>query len=132
MISSSVDWSSGSILNLRVPVNRTGSYGITVIRFLSSWIGTSAMSMPSSIILPENNSTILEIEMAMVLFPAPVLPTTPIFSPALTSKVRSCRTSSVVGLYLSWTFWNWIWPLSGQFCRCFSCFTADLVPLEFS
>jgi len=36
-----------------------------------------------------------------VLLPAPVRPTTPIFSPALTSNDKLSKTISVSGLYLS-------------------------------
>ena len=50
----------------------------------------------------------------MVLLPAPVLPTTPIFSPYLTLNDRSCKTVSRLGLYFSPTFLNSIFPYSGH------------------
>jgi len=49
-------------------------------------------------------STILLRDKQIVLFPAPVLPTTPIFSPGLASKVKLFNTISVPGLYLRTTF----------------------------
>ena len=75
---------SGSKLNFKVPVNIVGSYGMTVILFLNSSNGTSWISIPSMTILPSKISTILDIDKQIVLFPAPVLPTIPIFSPGLT------------------------------------------------
>jgi hypothetical protein len=52
-----------------------------VILLLSISKGIFYMLIPSISIYPSNISTILEIERQIVLFPAPVLPTTPIFSP---------------------------------------------------
>lgn len=86
-----------------------------------------AMSTPSTSILPPHSSIILVKASVIVLFPAPVLPTTPIFSPPLISKESYLRTSSVVGLYLSWTSVNLIAPWHGQAfsvysgCFLFSC-----------
>jgi hypothetical protein len=89
---------------------------MTVIFFLTSLIGRLAILIPSISIDPEYNSTILLNERQIVLLPAPVLPTTPIFSPDLTSKVRSLSTFSVLGLYLSVTSLNLIEPSSGHSC----------------
>ena len=50
----------------------------------------------------------------MVLFPAPVRPTIPTFEPPSILKFRPFRTSSVLGLYLSYTLLNSTVPLSGQ------------------
>ena len=50
----------------------------------------------------------------MVDFPAPVLPTTPIFSPYWTLKESLFKTISVSGLYLKDTPANSILPYSGQ------------------
>jgi hypothetical protein len=72
---------SGSKLNLSVPVNIVGSYGITVILALNSFKSKSLILTPSTNILPSTISTILLNDKQIVLFPAPVLPTTPIFSP---------------------------------------------------
>lgn len=59
------------------------------------------MSTPSINIYPENISTIRLIAKDKVLLPAPVRPTTPIFSPAFTSNDKLSKTISVSGLYLS-------------------------------
>jgi hypothetical protein len=68
-------------LNLNVPVNIVGSWGITVILCLNSDNGIDWISIPSINIDPSKISTILDIARQIVLFPAPVLPTMPIFSP---------------------------------------------------
>ena len=106
MILESGDWSSGSKLNHRVPVNIVGSYGMTEILDLSSYNLTSLISIPSIMICPSTISTILLNDKQMVLLPAPVLPTTPIFSPLLIEKERFLRTVSVFGLYLRLTSLN--------------------------
>lgn len=80
-ISSSLALFSGSKLNLRVPVNIVGSWGMRVILSLKVSIFISEISRPSTSIEPSNSSTILLIAKQIVLLPAPVLPTTPIFSP---------------------------------------------------
>ena len=98
-ILSSLTRFSGSKLNRRVPVNMVASWGITVMRFLTSLIGSLEMSTPSISIEPEKSSIILLKDKQIVLLPAPVRPTTPIFSPDLTSNVRSLSTFSVLGRY---------------------------------
>jgi hypothetical protein len=70
--------------------------------------------IPSISIDPEYNSIILLRDRQIVLLPAPVLPTTPIFSPGLTLKERSLSTFSVFGLYFSVTSLNVIEPSSGH------------------
>jgi len=65
-------------------------------------------------IWPSNISTILDIERHIVDFPAPVLPTTPIFSPFYTLKDSLFKTISVSGLYFKDAPENSIWPSSGQ------------------
>lgn len=54
-------------------------------------------------ICPLKISTILLKHKQIVLFPAPVLPTTPIFSPYLIENVKSFSTISVEGLYFKLT-----------------------------
>ena len=71
--------------------------------------------MLSIMIAPSMMSTILLSDRQIVLLPAPVLPTTPIFSPGYTSKESSFKTISVSGLYLRITLLNWILPFSGHF-----------------
>lgn len=109
-ISSSVALSYGSILNLKVPVNRVGSWGIIVIFSLSCSKEWSAMLFPSMRILPSSISTILVNARLIVLLPAPVLPTIPIFCPPLMLRLRPFKTFSVFGLYLKTTSWNSIFP----------------------
>jgi hypothetical protein len=70
-----------------------------VILSLSSSRGTFAMSIPSINILPLKISTIRLKAKLIVLFPAPVLPTIPIFSPAFVVKVKPFNTVSVSGRY---------------------------------
>lgn len=72
---------NGSRLYLKVPENSVGSYGITVTLSRRTDKSIFEISILSISILPSNNSTILLILMQIVDFPAPVLPTTPIFSP---------------------------------------------------
>jgi len=50
----------------------------------------------------------------IVLLPAPVLPTTPIFSPFFIEKLKLSKTVSVVGLYFKLTWLNCTSPFSGQ------------------
>jgi hypothetical protein len=70
-------------LNLSVFENKIASYGMMVTLFLSVDKGICEMSTPSSEIVPLSNSITLDKHKLMVLFPAPVLPTIPIFSPEL-------------------------------------------------
>lgn len=72
------------------------------------------MSIPSIIIYPWKISTIRVIAKEIVLLPAPVLPTIPIFSPEFTLKVKPFKTISVSGRYLKKTSLNSISPFSGQ------------------
>ena len=106
---------SGSILNLRVPVNRVGSWGITVMHERRYAKSTDRIFTPSMKIWPSSISTILPIARQIVLFPAPVRPTTPIFSPGYISKDKLLSTISVVGLYRKTTFWKTTLPSVGQF-----------------
>ena len=69
----------GSKLNLKLQLNKVGSWGITVILLLSYFNGTFAMSNPSIFIEPDKSSTILLRVKPIDVFPAPVLPTIPIF-----------------------------------------------------
>jgi len=71
----------GSILNLKEPVNKVGSYGIIVTFYLSCFNEKSLIAYPSIIIAPFSISMILVRAKLIVLLPAPVLPTIPIFCP---------------------------------------------------
>ena len=79
----------GSRLSLIVPVNRVASWSITVMLFLSLLILYYLRLVPSIWTIPRQGSTNLRIVEKIEVFPAPVLPTMPIFSPALTLKVKS-------------------------------------------
>ena len=103
-----------SKLNFNVPVNMVGSQGITVTFFLRQCISTSKIFTSSISISPSIISMILDKDRQIVLLPAPVLPTIPIFSPGLTSNVKFFRTTSVLGLYFKNTFLNSTFPLSGH------------------
>jgi len=72
------------------------------------------MSTPSTRILPASLSTILVRARLKVLFPAPVLPTIPILSPAFIFILHPLRTRSVVGLYLRSTSSITISPFCGH------------------
>lgn len=102
--------SNGSKLNLRVPLNKVGSWGITVIFYLKSLRFRVLISTPSISIVPFSNSMILERVSAIVDFPAPVRPHIPIFWPGSMSKVRSFNTIAVFGLYLNETSLNETFP----------------------
>ena len=98
-IFSSDTFSLGSRLYLKVPLYKVGSCGIIVIFSLSYRILMSPIFTPSIFMLPPQTSTILVNARLRVLFPAPVLPTTPIFCPPLMFKLSFLRTISVFGLY---------------------------------
>ena len=79
IISSSVDFYNGSMFYLRVPSNIVASYIIIVIDDLTYFKDSKEISTPSINNLPEKPSKTLNRVKLMVDFPAPVLPTTPIF-----------------------------------------------------
>jgi len=117
----------GSMLYFKVPLYIVGSYGMIVIFSLTYLKLISLISTPSIRIWPASFSTILVRARLNVLFPAPVLPTTPTLSPALIFILHPLRTSSVVGLYLSSTSLISISPFCGHYsssclgCSKFSC-----------
>mmetsp|Transcript_37012 Transcript_37012/g.36614 ORF Transcript_37012/g.36614 Transcript_37012/m.36614 type:complete len:227 (-) Transcript_37012:3136-3816(-) len=100
LISLSEHLFSGSRLNFKVFLNRTGSCGIMVILSLRSANPTLEMSTPSISIDPLSASMILQRAKHKVLLPAPVLPTIPTFSPALMLRLIFLRTTSVSSRYL--------------------------------
>lgn len=102
------------MLNLRVPVNKVGSCGITVILCRSVYKLIFEISTPSILILPFSNSISLDNVSPRVVLPEPVRPTIPIFLPGEISKVRFLITRSVCGLYLNDIASNLISPFSGQ------------------
>lgn len=73
-----------------------------------------AISLPSIRISPLNDSRILNKDIIIVDFPLPVLPTTPILSPAAKITFNPLRTGSRLGLYLTQKSMKLISPLSGH------------------
>ena len=82
-----------------------------VILSLKSDNPSFEISAPSILILPPHPSMILQSARQSVDFPAPVHPTTPIFSPGFIFKLSPQRTSSVSSRYLAQKFSNSISPL---------------------
>ena len=105
---------------------------MTVILDLRCSIYTLLMSTSSIIIWPSIISTMRLKERQIVLLPAPVRPTTPILSPASARKVRSFKTSSVLGRYLRKTFLNSIAPYVGQSGCLYLKAGRDMKPSMFS
>jgi hypothetical protein len=100
-ISSSLYLFSGSRLNLRVFSNKDESCGMIVILSLRSARPTVDISTPSISMLPLNFSIILHRANQIVLFPAPVLPTIPTFSPDSIVTFKFLSTTCVSGLYFT-------------------------------
>ena len=80
MISKSVLNFNGSTFSLIVPLNKVESYIIIVIDSLTYYKESVEISIPSIQIVPDAASNILSKVKVIVDLPAPVLPTTPIFS----------------------------------------------------
>mmetsp|Transcript_39764 Transcript_39764/g.100208 ORF Transcript_39764/g.100208 Transcript_39764/m.100208 type:complete len:319 (+) Transcript_39764:196-1152(+) len=112
--SSSVLLRKGSRLSRTVPVNITGSCGITDRRERSVCRPTLEMSTPSMNTRPFQASRIRNNAREMVLLPAPVRPTMAIFSPALTSNERSSTMAASSGRYLMNTLLNSSLPSAGH------------------
>ena len=72
------------------------------------------MLISSIFIDPTSNPIILDNANDIVDFPAPVLPTTPIFSPGLISKDKPFKTKSAPGLYLKYTSLKSSFPYYGH------------------
>ncbi|KAH3668589.1 hypothetical protein OGAPHI_002343 [Ogataea philodendri] len=72
------------------------------------------MSRPSILMLPESSSTNLKKLVTIVDLPAPVRPTTPIFSAEFTLKETSSMTRGRPGAYLMLILETSISPLDGH------------------
>lgn len=96
------------------PWNKTGSCGITAMaeRRLNKLI--SEMFIPATVIFPSSSSVRRNIAVINELFPAPVLPTTPILEPLVMFMPMFFNTSGPSLWYLSWTFWNCTSPFLGH------------------
>mmetsp|Transcript_3292 Transcript_3292/g.10314 ORF Transcript_3292/g.10314 Transcript_3292/m.10314 type:complete len:293 (+) Transcript_3292:286-1164(+) len=90
---SSVCSSNGSRLRRSVVLNSTGSCGTMAMRERRSCRPMAEMSSPSMNTERAPGSTRRQMATMRLLLPAPVRPTTPIFSPARTSKVSPLSTS---------------------------------------
>ena len=87
---------------------------MTVIFFRSSLRFIFEISTPSISIVPDSISNILNRLKMIVDFPAPVLPTTPIFSFGLIFIFKFLRTCGSSARYLANTFLYSISPEIGQ------------------
>ena len=86
------------MLYLNVPSNKLRSWDITLRLFRSFFSPTFFISTSSIVILPLRASISLPIDNAIVLFPLPVRPTMPTFSPGFISNDILLSRMSVSGL----------------------------------
>ena len=100
MIASSDIYLNGSKFSFKVPSKIKGSYGITEKRFLIYFNSVYLVFLCLMYKFPSVISIILDKARVSDVFPAPVLPTIPIFSPFLTLKVKSFKTGFKSCLYL--------------------------------
>mmetsp|Transcript_27596 Transcript_27596/g.58964 ORF Transcript_27596/g.58964 Transcript_27596/m.58964 type:complete len:283 (-) Transcript_27596:2954-3802(-) len=117
LTSLSVKSPKGSKHCFSVPGNKTGSCGMIVIPFclpLTFARLIFAMSTPSNVIFPLSSSTKRNRAAATVLFPAPVLPTTPQRCPDLRVNDSPSKDKGRPGRYLRLTLSNVRSPLEGQ------------------
>lgn len=112
--SSSLNSLNGSRFLRMVPLNTKGYCGIIDIFLRSKWSPTSQLFTPEKVIFPYSSSVILNRLYSILLFPAPVLPIHPTFSPWLISKLTPFSTKSPSSLYLIYTSENWISPVWGH------------------
>ena len=104
-----------SVSNNALTWNNTGSWGITAMAERRWNKLIFERSIPSTVIEPSSSSESLSNAVINELFPAPVLPTTPIFEPDLISKVIFFNTRGADCWYRNPTLLNLISPLLGQF-----------------
>jgi len=90
----------------KVALMRVGSWSIMVTDCLNPFRGSSSIDCPSIKILPADISVTPKRVLIIVVFPAPVLPTIPIFSPLLILQVIPLMTSGRSFLYLTFTLSN--------------------------
>jgi len=101
-ISCSVWRPRGSKLLRTMPLKRVGSCGIILSFNLRSFRPMEHISSPSIRILPLAGSIRRNRELIRVVFPLPVLPTTPILFPAAKVQVIPFRTKGAFGRYFTW------------------------------
>mmetsp|Transcript_93409 Transcript_93409/g.302387 ORF Transcript_93409/g.302387 Transcript_93409/m.302387 type:complete len:320 (+) Transcript_93409:804-1763(+) len=91
-----------------------GSCGIMEMAFLKVCKPSPAISWPSRITRPDSHSTRRKRMLVMLLFPAPVRPTMPIFSPPVIFNSKSAKASGKPDRYRSETFWKCKAPREGH------------------
>ena len=104
----------GSRLLLKVPEKITGSCGMMVSLDLRVCRPRPAISTLSIKTFPSAASTILKKASVRDDFPAPVRPTTPIFSPPETLKFSPLRTRSSPSLYRIFKSQTSMLPFNGH------------------
>jgi len=85
-----------------LPLKSVGSWGMMLSLVLKSFNPIEHMFIPSIRISPVEGSTKRNKALISVLFPLPVLPTTPILLPSLKVQVIPLRTNGAFGRYLTW------------------------------
>ncbi len=97
-----------------LPSNNAASCGIIASRRRRSIRPIVLVSSPSMLMCPSSASIMRNKESVNELFPAPVRPTTPIFSCGLISRVMFFKTKSSPGRYRAEKFSNETAPWEGQ------------------
>lgn len=82
-----------------LPLNSVGSCGMMLSFILKSFRPMEHISTPSMMILPLSGSTKRNKALIRVVFPLPVLPTTPTLVPSLKVHVIPLRTRGAFGRY---------------------------------
>jgi len=85
-----------------LPLKRVGSWGMMLSLVLKSFNPIEHMLTPSIRISPLEGSTKRNKALISVLFPLPVLPTTPTLLPSLKVQVIPLSTNGALGRYLIW------------------------------
>ena len=101
-ISSSEYRPRGSRFVLMLPLKSVGSWGMMLSFVLKSFNPIEHMLIPSMRMSPLDGSTKRNKALISVLFPLPVLPTTPTLLPSLNVQVIPLRTNGALGRYLIW------------------------------
>mmetsp|Transcript_137650 Transcript_137650/g.343548 ORF Transcript_137650/g.343548 Transcript_137650/m.343548 type:complete len:258 (-) Transcript_137650:915-1688(-) len=91
-----------------------GSCGIIEMAFRSVCRPRLAMSTPSMVMRPRSHSTRRKSTLVIELFPAPVRPTMPIFSPPATARSKPSKASGRPGRYRRATSSKRTAPRDGQ------------------
>mmetsp|Transcript_87853 Transcript_87853/g.261959 ORF Transcript_87853/g.261959 Transcript_87853/m.261959 type:complete len:233 (-) Transcript_87853:1269-1967(-) len=104
----------GSRLYRTVPFMTIGSCGIIEIAFRSAWSPRPAMSTSSMVTRPASHSTRRNRTHVIVLLPAPVRPTMPIFSPLPMEMLKFLSARGRPSRYLRETPLKHTAPLDGQ------------------